>query len=307
MKVLTILNPSAQDFKAQKLWGEYQHKLPEGFDLVKTSSDEAENTHNIQQSLQNNEYDRIILIGGDGTIHASINVTLNFFADLPPENIPTIAVIPFGTANDIAKSINLPNDYEQLFEIAISDDLVPFDVGLVSLGLAGQAKQCYFLDSVSVGMDADILNARSAYRTLKGYLSYVPAVAERLLKQRSFTAQVDIDGQRFQHSKAFNIIVNNAPVYAGEIEIPGSRCDDGLLDVCVFDRGSYTSKLTAFAANKIGIPDFTRQLWHKVNSVGITLPAPQKVQIDGEYFGEADMIICEYFTKIVLAAPARGN
>src|SRR5262249_42012954 len=148
---------------------------------------------------------------------------------------PELAVIPFGTANDVGKSLRLPlDDAEAMAHIAAGEKLAALDIGRVRATLDASITQRYFLDAVSIGMDADVLAARGRYRELGGYLGYAAALAERALEQQSLDVRATIDTHAVD-TRVFNAVINNVPVYAGELEMPGAKCDDGMLDLYLFD------------------------------------------------------------------------
>ncbi len=224
-RILTVLNPSAKDFEAEKRWPSIESRLSEkgSVHVLRTSTDAEETKAELRERIEEG-VDRVLAIGGDGTVHLVIN-TLMSSRRRP---LPELAVIPFGTANDVAKSLGLPlTDLEAMADIAAGDHLSKLDVAGVELRDSGKTvRSCFFVDSVTIGMDADVVSARQSYRRqLKGYLSYLAALAERSVVQQSFDVHLVIDEQTID-TRAFNIIINNVPIYAGELRMPGSFADD---------------------------------------------------------------------------------
>jgi diacylglycerol kinase family enzyme len=231
--------------------------------------------------------------------------------------MPRLAVIPFGTANDVAKSLGLPlRDREKLAEIAMSDRFGFFDVARVRVRREQGHEECAFIDSVTVGMDADVLATRRKFRDLKGYLSYVPALAERAVEQQSMDVRITCDDRHID-ARVLNLIINNAPIYAGELKLPGSLRDDGLLDLYLFDRLEYASKLLSFAIKQadlldLGVSelleDFTdNQRTFRGKRIEVRLASPRSVQVDGEVFGTADEVECEVIARLEVPVPEPGK
>jgi diacylglycerol kinase family enzyme len=62
---------------------------------------------------------RLVLVGGDGTIHTAVNLAR------PPREL---ALIPAGRANNIARSLGIPLDWEQAAGLASSGEVRPVDL-----------------------------------------------------------------------------------------------------------------------------------------------------------------------------------
>ncbi|MBI2376420.1 MAG: hypothetical protein HYV07_20665 [Deltaproteobacteria bacterium] len=310
MRLLVVLNPSSRDFEASRRYPAIERKLARAeVDLVETSPDAGETRTRVEAGLAKNP-ERVVAIGGDGTVHSVVNIMFEGRSERP---LPQLAVVPFGTANDVAKSLRLPlDDLDALAGLACGAFTRPFDVGLVRAKGDQGLRSAYFLDSVSIGMDADVLATRDRHRGLGGYLAYAAAMAERALVATKFDARIVVDGEKLD-DRVFNIIVNNSPVYAGELTMPRSSASDGLLDVYVFDRAEYASKLLTFAVKqadllKLGVDAFLEDITENQREVhgrdvSIRLASPRRLQVDGELFGSADEVFCSVAGAVEVASP----
>lgn len=315
-RAFVVLNPSSFDFEASRRWPSLRPILTRllEIEVLETSPDDADTERRIREKVAGG-FDRVIAIGGDGTVHLTLNALMT--AGLP--TLPELAVIPFGTANDVAKSLALPvDDPARLAEIAAGTRTGRVDIAHVRVARGGHDVERYWIDAVTIGMDADVLAARGRYRDLGGYLGYVAALAERAVEQQSLDVHLEIDGQPID-TRVFNVLINNVPVYAGELEMPGSRRDDGLLDVYLFNRREYASKVISFAIKQVDVlglgvhellEDLTdnQRAWHG-RRVKLRLASPRRAQVDGEVFGETDEIECSIAGQLTVAIPgeARGT
>ena len=101
MKGIVIANPAAGT-------GEQFEELcqavrdMQGLHLAQT---EAEgDARQLARKAVQDETDLIVAVGGDGTVHEVVNgMAINFGAS-------RLAVVPMGTANDFARTLNNPND-----------------------------------------------------------------------------------------------------------------------------------------------------------------------------------------------------
>jgi diacylglycerol kinase (ATP) len=304
------MNPSSRDFDARRRWPRLEPILRRAADVVllETERDDARTLARVQSALAS-PLDRVVAIGGDGTLHLVLNAVFATRANALPE----LAVIPFGTANDVARSLGLPlDDLERLAAIAAGDRLATLDVGRVRASRGSRTVERIWVDAVSVGMDADVLVARGNYRELKGLLAYAAALADRSLQQRSLDVRLDVDGTAFE-AHVFNVVVNNVPVYAGALELPGARRDDGLLDVYLFDRNEYGSKFLSFLTKKADVLDLgVHELLEEITEnqrtlhgrrVRLRLATPRALQVDGEALGTFDDVLCEVAAQVRIAVP----
>lgn len=309
MRALVVLNPSSKDFEAQRRFeqvGPTLRSLGE-IELLETVPDDKETEALVAEAVKDETFDRIVSIGGDGTLH----IVLNALASSRSGPLPSLGIIPFGTANDVAKSLGLPlKDYDTLARTAMGDRTRPMDVGAVKVDRDGTIERRVFVDAVTIGMDADILAARRGFRALKGYLSYLPAIAERAVEQQSIDVRLWLDDEPIE-ARVFNVVLNNVPVYCGELTMPDAKLDDGLLDVYLFNRREYASKLMTFAIKQLDIlelgvgellDDITEnQRMAHAKKVRVRMAAPRRIQVDGEVFGEAQEVEAEVWRQVQVA------
>lgn len=221
----------------------------------------------------------IVTVGGDGTVRAIVEGLCNRFAgDGPP-----IAVLALGTANLVARHLQLP-----------WSDVTRLDT-LVRAIAEGRTREMDlptangrpFLLMCSAGFDAQVVHELAALR--RGpitKLSYVPALAKSWLGFRGDSIEVRADAQLLFGPAPGLVIVANAPEYGTGFTLnPSATSNDGQLDVTVFTmEGRKHIVTTAWHA-------VTRQVGRAAaimttaSVVDITGTAP--AQIDGEPFGHA--------------------
>jgi diacylglycerol kinase (ATP) len=136
MKVAKLLhNPKAGE-------GEYTHKKlarlvnRAGYDCS-YSSTKKEGWDKIKTS----ESDMIVVAGGDGTVRKVAKVVL--------EKKMPLALLPLGTANNIAKTLGITGTPEEVIETWENAILKPFDVGRI-YGLKKEAG--FFLEGIGYGV-----------------------------------------------------------------------------------------------------------------------------------------------------------
>ena len=161
---------------------------------------------------------RVVLLGGDGTVHAAANL---------PRRPSEIAILPAGRANNVALSLGIPLDLGAAAELAAEGRPRPLD--LIS-ATADDGTSRLAVEGVSVGLHA---LARVGYRSPNS--ADVPAaIRTGLATARRFagvTLSVASDGVP-EVLTVGQLFVANLPLFAFGLRVaPRARPDDGLLDV----------------------------------------------------------------------------
>ena len=170
--------------------------------------------------------DLIVVAGGDGTI-------AEVLTRLPDRSLP-IALLPLGTANNIARSLGIAGTPQELVETWKIDSTHPLDVGMVKASW-GTSR---FLEGFGVGLFAEFLKSADKKEKAKG--------ADNLRKGRSLLAKlvkvakpidisVKIDGKAL-NGEFLGIEVMNVPFTGPGLPLT-RRADiaDGLLDIVCFE------------------------------------------------------------------------
>jgi diacylglycerol kinase (ATP) len=180
----------------------------------------------------------LVVVGGDGTVHEAANGILSSDRRVP------LGIVPAGSGNDYAwRTLKLPRDPEEALELAFSKHVRPVDVGKVN--------EHFFVNSFSVGLDADIADAANhlkKYPFMEGERLYYIASLRQLFfgYQRCpwLSFQIDTVGEDFSAEKRFVLLaVTLGPAYGGGFYInPQADPTDGLFDICAI---RYTPLLRA--------------------------------------------------------------
>ena len=161
------------------------------------------------------QVDRVVLGGGDGTLNAAAPALIE--TGLP------LGVIPLGTANDLARTLGLPDDAAQAAAVVAAGRRRRIDMGEVN----GQP----FFNVASLGLGVDLTRAltRDAKRRW-GVLGYAVAGLRVLRRLAPFTAVID-DGTAEHRSRTVHICVGNGRHYGGGMTVEAdATVDDGKLD-----------------------------------------------------------------------------
>ena len=170
-------------------------------------------------------HDRVVAIGGDGTVQEVVNGLLD--ASEPP----SLGIVPLGSGNDLARSLGLPDAVPAAWEVAVGDDTR-------SPGRRPRAQRrsdgALVASAGGIGFDAQVAAAmvgRVGWQA--GPAGYLFTTLSELRRFSNRRVSLTIDGFTSAHDILFIAIANGA-YYGGGMRIaPDARPDDGLLDVCV--------------------------------------------------------------------------
>jgi YegS/Rv2252/BmrU family lipid kinase len=183
------------------------------------------------------QVDRAVLGGGDGTLNAAI-------PGLLATGLP-LGVIPLGTANDLARTLNIPLDPVAAAQVIAAGRRRRIDLGEVN----GHP----FFNVASIGFGVDLTRAltRDAKRRF-GSLGYAVAALRVLRRLRPFTAEIAHDGIRHV-TRTVHVAVGNGRHYGGGMTVTeDARIDDGRLDLYSLEVASFWRLLLLLPALRSG-------------------------------------------------------
>ena len=171
-------------------------------------------------------HDPIILGGGDG----SVSSTVDFLA----HHHSTLGLLPLGTANDFARTLEIPSSLKEACETIARGRVVDVD-----LGLAGEN---YYVNVASVGLSVEATPSLSPFLKKNiGPLAYPVAALKAFLKHEPFVGRLtfpDGDHAPVEYGRLLQVAVENGRFYGGGMVVaPGSGMDDQSLDVYVIVLG----------------------------------------------------------------------
>jgi diacylglycerol kinase (ATP) len=150
-----------------------------------------------------NEADCVIVGGGDGSMNAAASALVD--TGLP------LGVLPMGTANDLARTLNIPIDIELACAVIAEGLLHRIDLGSVN----GH----YFFNVANIGLGVDAKHYLSPELKQRwGVLSYARGLIKAIKSFRPFHADIVCDGKRHR-VRSIQIAVGNGRHYGGGMTI----------------------------------------------------------------------------------------
>jgi diacylglycerol kinase (ATP) len=266
MKALLIYNPQAGKKKSKdrqirsickKIGLDYQwHDLSTG----------------SFSSYNPNDFDRIFVAGGDGTVKEVAAWIIGQKSQTP------IALLPTGSANILAASLAIPTDYEKAIRLGLTDKIYKIDAGLIN-------NREYFLIAAGCGFDAKVIkNTPRKLKKIWGFMAYVFSLIYSFFSRESYKYFIKIDNESYTVTAQSVFISNFAKFFNLNLN-PSSKINDGYLSISILKTLNIQDlSIVAYRLLKGYYLKDWRYEFYKAKQIYV-LPFNRKVpkQIDGDY------------------------
>jgi diacylglycerol kinase (ATP) len=226
MKTCVILNPRAGTALAQEQLAEHLQRVP-GLTIVETKK--PGDGRRLAAKAVRSGCDLVVAAGGDGTINEVLNGLAVDFGRA------AFGILPLGTANDFARTINVPADVPAAIEILLAGQTEHVDV----IRYTG-AETRYFLNASAGGFSGLVNEALTDdMKQTWGPLAYIRSAAGVLPNLTDYRTFIACDDKPEEKLHLYNMVVANARYVAGGIPIaPEAQLNDGLADVVIVPAAS---------------------------------------------------------------------
>lgn len=226
MRYLFIANPIAGKGKTKKVIDFLKNYLEErdlDFMLIETSRKGEVNE--IFQKYKH-DFDRIIVVGGDGTLHELVN------SDKFNDKI--VGVLPTGSGNDFALTLGLSKNLKKDLETLLNQKTLELDVGYAEVTeFSGDKFSFLFANSLGIGFDAEVADVVKKIKFIRGLFLYLLGVFKTLIKYRFRHMRIETSSVQL-NEPVFMISIGNGKTAGGGFRLtPLANPVDGLIDVCI--------------------------------------------------------------------------
>lgn len=283
-KLLLLINPNAGKGGYRSCLGDVLmtfHRA--GFAVTVAFTDAHGDAPRIAAREAGN-YDRIVCVGGDGTLSETVSGLMTV------SNRPELGYIPMGTTNDCANTLGISHDPLFAAHTAANGKPILLDVGC----LDGES---YFTYVAGFGAFTEVsYQTPQDQKNALGHLAYVLNGISRLPNLTHRWARVEYDGGVLEDDFIFGAVTNSRSV-AGLIRLKdelGVSLSDGLFEVLLIRTPENVLELG---------PTVTDLLANKFDSEYVTLLQSKKVRftfrdpvswtVDGENGGSRKEVLCE--------------
>lgn len=169
----------------------------------------------------------VIAVGGDGTVHEVVNGLMQ--APLEQRSKVVLGVLPTGTGNDFARSLQCGDSLPRLLAMIAANRIKPLDLIRVSHA-DGSVRWCNNIGSIGISSDI-VRRVKRMPAQLPASLAFYSAVGAALLAWQPQTMRLTLDGEQIDGAFTCVSAANGRYFGSGLGIAPEARCDDGLLDV----------------------------------------------------------------------------
>jgi len=216
-----LVNPISGGGKAAQKWGPLASRISAtGADVRVELTRSRE--HAIELATSAAAEGRVVVaVGGDGLVR-------DVAGGVVASN-GTMAIVPAGRGNDLARRLELPTGVDALADLLLTGSATPLDV----IDLGGTIVP----GNVYAGIDSVANRIINSSRWVPGLLLYRLAPIRAIATWRAATYTITTDGQT-RTVKAHTVVVANSGAYGHGLQIvPPALVDDGLLHVMVVGDG----------------------------------------------------------------------
>lgn len=218
---------------------------------------------------------RVVAVGGDGTI--SIVAKQLFGTEM------AMGILPAGSANGMAKELEIPEKPEEALDIIINGIIRSCDVIKIN-----EKDICFHLSDL--GLNARLIKYFDE-SPLRGMWGYARMVIKVLWRKKLLNAHIVADGLDM-NTTAYMIVIANASKYGtGAVINPEGDVHDGKFEIVI--------------VRKLSLPELFKMFWSYKNfnprkveifrtrEATITTRRKTHFQVDGEFKGKVDAVTAE--------------
>jgi diacylglycerol kinase (ATP) len=279
-----LVNPASDNGATGRRWPELAHHAAElGLEGATLFSERRGHLAELAVQAAADGADQLVAVGGDGTLNEVANGLLTLSGDRPE-----LAVIPYGTGMDFARSHGIPRKLDAAVDVALTGRVATIDAGRVAFrAWSGEEGQAFFANIASAGMSGAVARqADQSSKALGGRISFFTALVRVFARWRNTELSVDVGGV-LRSGRMTNLIVAIGRYQGGGMLIaPEADARDGLFDVLVI--GDITKR--DFVLNVGKIYRGTHLSHPKIEllraaEVAVEAEVPVPLELDGEQPG----------------------
>lgn len=233
--------------------------------LYETSG--TKDVENIKNLYNIHKPERIIIIGGDGTIR--------MVAEAIAKEDVILGIIPAGSANGFALDLDLQLTLEKNLEVAFLHQFMEVDIitinGKISIHLS------------DLGLNAELIK-NYEQGEIHGKWGYALNTITTLFDSgEPFTAKVKANNETFGYVARMIVIANAKKYGTGVVINPNGVMNDGKFELVILKNFDLIIFGQIISGNMPSDPDDVEII--STDKATIELDAPVSFQIDGEYCG----------------------
>lgn len=283
MNTLLIVNPTSGPIENPEAMTDLTHALQaQGIQAEICTTTPDEDGSGLAAAAAKAGTKLVIVAGGDGTIEAVARGLAH--------TQTVLGIIPFGTRNNIAASLNIPTDLTQAIQVLAEGDRSQFDLG--------KANDHYFMEVVGVGLEATLFPCGDDVK--EGIKKDYPMAIKNIflglktfLQFKQHRLVLRFDGRKIRRLRTLQVNICNSPRYGFEFSLaPEAQMNDGKLDVIYINKPSKWDHFLHFFTAMRGEQIIHKRLkTYQVSKIEVRSYPPLEVHADGSCLGTTPVTV----------------
>ena len=290
IKVLTIINPTSGKGNIANYANEIKHNLEK--QNMEVNMQLTKKGYNAKKIILDNieGQDLILICGGDGTFNEAVSAIMETGVQI------SIAYIPLGTTNDLARSLNMT-----IKDISITKKLLESKAKVLDIGKFNEDR--YFTYIAAFGVMTDVAYKTSQKAKNKyGKIAYYMKAIKELIKIPTYKVKIKFDEEEIEGDFIYGGISNSMSIagfkWFNEEDVDLS---DGKFEA-IFIRKP--KKLSGYfrLINDFRHKDYMVNrdfVYFKASNIQIQTDKNVAWTIDGEYAGDMNFVEIENINKAI--------
>jgi YegS/Rv2252/BmrU family lipid kinase len=290
MKTFAIINPQSGGGRTGRSAKAIAQRLAEisGPLTVAMTTGPLDATTITRHAL-NEGFERVVAVGGDGTINEVINGFFHQGAAINPE--AELALLTNGTGGDFRKTFGIGQTLDESLDRIANGRAHTIDVGRVKyISAEGKPGERYFANIASFGMSGEVVqrvNKAKLIKRLMGRFAFTLGSLRSLLGYRARPIRLKIDNAFDGLVSISTCAVANGQYFGGGMRVaPDASPDDGMFDVVVI--ADAPKREVAAAINQIYTGAHVNNPNVRVFRAASVIAAPVEATEETPVFIEAD-------------------
>lgn len=294
MRVLLVVNPISGGIDKEPFLQRAEEKLENygiEYQIFKTSGEDDHS--NLQKLLEDYSPDRAASLGGDGT-------TLFTALALRSFEVP-IGIIPFGSANGMAKELGVDSDPDKAFSSFLMSHKL-MDLDLIKIN-----DEHYCMHIGDIGWNAAVIDSFEKDPN-RGMITYAKHFLNSLSKIEPISFKLETNDTTIEDKGYMVALANSRKYGTGVILNYHGHPGDGRFEIVVVkSKDAQALLLASLSAFDEKYSDELNSEYYQCTSATLTLNEPQTLQLDGEVIGEFTQVSMEIVPAAIKLLTTKKN